>query len=342
MKKLLKTLWAQGCCFFHVPDVLSAMRRDVAILCYHRVVPREKLEGVFSTPWMIVYQDSFERQMQYLRDYYNVMTLSTYFLSIKNGERIPKKTVIVTFDDGWEDNYLHAFPVLKRYGIPATIFLTTGFVGTEKIFWPERVIFSLKNLAEQGADRALPVTLPGFFRESSPGRNLEHDWLKWIETMKDMNDSERNVLVGKLEKLSPKMGASQIKSNRLMTWEQAREMRENGIEFGSHGVTHRLLTSLNIADVRKEIQDSRKTMEKKLGVPVDSFAYPNGNYNERIIEILRDEGYALAVSTDPGLNSKHTDLFRLKRICMDEKTLSDYTGCYSKAVFSSYLSGLLG
>jgi len=341
-RKLLKTFLARGCAFLRVPETLSAIRRDVAILCYHRVIPREKIDSVFSTPWMIVSQDSFALQMRYLRRKYNVMALSAYLFSVKNGETIPRKSVIVTFDDGWEDNYLYAFPILKKYDIPAAIFLTTGFVGTKRIFWPERVLFALKHLEKGCSGKKLPKRLSGFFGENFHSRISEGDRQKWIEIMKRMDELERNTIIDELERISLEMSRGQIESNRLMTWEQARKMHENGIEFGSHGVTHRLLTSLNSAEALKEIQDSKKMLERNMGIQIVIFAYPNGNYNGKIIKILKNENYQLAVTVEHGLNTSKTALFRLKRMCMDEKTLSDYTGKYSQAVFSSYLSGLLG
>jgi peptidoglycan/xylan/chitin deacetylase (PgdA/CDA1 family) len=162
--------------------------------------------------------------------------------------------VIVTFDDGFEDNYTRAFPLLARREIPATIFLTAGYIGGEQ----------LPVLRDHGAPRPL-------------------------------------------------------------SWRQVDEMARHGVEFGAHSVTHRSLTTLDGADLRCEIEDSRSVIERQAGIRTRSFCYPRGDFDARVKQAVRDAGYELACTTLPGVVTPDTHPFSLRRtfIARDD-TLRDF------------------
>ena len=342
MKKFLKTLYARSCFTLRLPALLSLSRRKAPILCYHRVIPEGQRQAILSSPWLLVSQGSFERQMRYLKDHCHLLSLAAFLQFHKHSEALPKRAVIVTFDDGWEDNYLYAFPILERYQIPATIFLTAGFMGTERLFWPEKVSFCLAKLrgSFHGATGIPEFFRPYFDRVSRhPDRAIILDEL--IEEMKRMDPTRRARLISEIERLLPETAGAGSPANRLMNWGQVVEMHKAGIHFGSHGMTHRLLTQLSAEEITEEVRASKTVIEEKLQTEIDMFAYPNGNYNDAIIRILREAGYKLAVTTEPGLNAVGTDPLRLKRKCLDDRTLADHKGRYSEAVFEAHLTGLL-
>jgi len=341
MKKYLKTFLAHGFATLNLPEILSRFSRKIAILCYHRVIPDELRTHVLSSPWLVVSKDSFEKQMRHLREHYHPLPLKKLLWYYENGKDFPPRGVVVTFDDGWADNYFHAFPILKRYRIPATIFLTTDYIETEKVFWPERVSFFLSHI-EKTDPGAIPDFAHSVFKsKSSISRRGKNMLDSFIEFLKDLSPPERSRLILDLAGKAPEIGKDYLKANRLMTWKQVLEMNEAGIDFGSHGATHRILTQLPLAEARNEIKRSKEVLEKKIRERIVAFAYPNGNYNDEILCILREEGFQIALTTERGLNHKKTNLFRLKRLCLDDITLSDFSGKFSEAVFSLYLSGAL-
>jgi len=188
----------------------------------------------------------FENQMQYLSKVYNPISLERMAQYIQNCTSLPSKAIAVTFDDGYRDNYENAYPILKKYHIPATVFLTTGFIGTGEIPRWDKEYYT--------ADKAL-----------------------------------------------------------MLSWEQVREMSDDGISFGAHTLTHPFLTRIPRKQAQREIRLSRDIIEQHIGRPVTTFAYPSGNFDSEIKELVKDAGYTAAVSTMPGYNTMREDVHALKR-----------------------------
>lgn len=217
----------------------------VIILMYHRIndeLPAHNL---------VTRTKAFEEQMQFLHrnpNVYKVIGLKefeTRHPGIFN-ERHPKTKVIITFDDGYRDNYLNAFSVLKKFGFPATIFLTTGLVGTDKKFARY---------------------------DQVPGRDM-------------------------------------------LNWEEIAEMCAHRITFGAHTASHPHLPVLSLAAQRREIAESHDCLNRNLprGEILSTFCYPYGEYNADTIQIVREIGFACALSVIPGINRPDTPPYELRRI----------------------------
>ena len=351
-KRTSKSSWAWFCTFTHLPDLYLRVRHSfcgsaqVPILLYHRVIPSEKLDGVFSLPSIIVRQDTFEKQMRLLAENYRILSLNEFFELRSKTKPPPPKTAIITFDDGREDNYLYAFPILKKYGLPATIFLATEFIGKAKVLWQERVIFLFKKLLSsprglrEVISSAYPEEIKRLLKNINPSKNGENLLLMIIEHLKVMDEDKKNFLVDTLQAALDNPGFP-FELNAFLNWEQIQEMGKFQISFGSHGANHRILTRLKEDEIIYEIVSSKKLIEKELGMAIRVFAYPNGNYNGMIIKALMKGGYQSAVTVDPGINTWDTDLYRLKRINIHEGTSSNVKGNFCKELFAVRLAGLL-
>jgi peptidoglycan/xylan/chitin deacetylase (PgdA/CDA1 family) len=350
--KALKLLWAYFLYYTNFLDLYLCIKHKIlgqnltAILLYHRVIPKESAKNVFSLPGIIVSQDSFEKQMGFLSKKYNVISLDDYINMRQNQNTLFPKTVVITFDDGWKDNYLYAFPILKKYMLPVTIFLTAGFIGTRNVFWPEKVIFLINKLL------ALPESAKRCFRNENTKmlQPMLNDLLKnnnknvslnnLIATLKNWDTNSIDNLIKYLEKcLNAPEDIEDI--NFLLDWDQVREMKEYHVCFGSHGISHSILTGLSNDVIKKEIALSKQSIEKEVKAPVDNFAYPNGNYNENVIAYVKTAGYSSALTVEHGINTSKTDLYRLKRINIHQERLSDLKGNFSEELFAAYLAGLL-
>lgn len=211
------------------------------ILMYHMISDsRSQRERRFACPPLL-----FEKHMDFLiMKGYNFIGLDMAVSYLKQNNGIPAGSVVITFDDGFEDNYTNAFPVLQKRGLPATIFLTAGMLGKSN---------------------------------------------KWME-------------------------ARGFPSKKMLNWAHVRDMHASGIIFGAHTMTHPRLTEMSFAEAVKEIDESKRIIEDKLGSAVDYFAYPFGLFSNEIKEIVEDAGYCAACSTRSGFNEKGTDPYILKRV----------------------------
>lgn len=222
MKVFLKNL------LFYLLNIFTPkLKNRASILMYHSVSDN----NLFFT----VKLGDFERQMNYLcKENFNVIGLAQLFDYLKNKREIPAKTVVLTFDDGYEDNYSNAFPVLKKYNFPATIFLTKG-------------------------------------------------------------DTQLKML------------------NR----EQIKEMHDSGlIDFEPHTINHPKLSKTDLKEAEKEILESKKIIEKELNKKCRFFAYPYGDYNEKIIDIVKNN-FELALTVEKGKVDLSGKLFEIKRNSID-------------------------
>lgn len=213
--------------------------KAVPILMYHKVSPN------FFKSNLRVNPEEFEKQIKYLKEQgFSSLSFEDFILWRKEEGPLPKKPVIITFDDGYEDNYLYAYPVLKKYGFSATIFLIVGKLDKE---------------------------------------------IRW----------ER-------EKRRP--------NSKLLSWDKIKEMKENGMDFGSHTISHPDLTKILRKQIKWEIRKSKRIIEKNLNQKVVVFSYPFGKHNKKIRQLVRKNKYLCAVSAKPGWASKKSNIYSLPRI----------------------------
>ena len=306
---------------------LSSLRHvrhkgKVAILTYHRVVPRSELADHWIQPGMYVAADVFERHMRFLRDQFRVISLQETVDRWTNGDWDKEEQYcVVTFDDGWLDNYQYAYPILRKFEIPATVFLPTDFIGTDAWFWPEKIAYCVKVLTSsaevcrQGASILKkwigieePDTLLACTAEGT-GRNLAD---QVIERCKDLGQRTISELI---ETLSHELAIVLPHERCIVNWEEVARMAQDRISFGSHSCSHRILTQLSIEDVRAELEGSQQVLKSLSGNYVPVFCYPNGNTNVEIQALTKDCGYVAAVGVRPGLEGDRPDqLFDLRRI----------------------------
>lgn len=174
---------------------------------------------------------------------YHVIRLDEYLNCLSSGQLPPERSILLTIDDGYEDNYSLAYPVLKHFGLPSTIFLVSGYVGKAN---------------------------------------------RW---------DENSILTGRT----------------LFDNQEAKEMQKNGISFGAHTRTHPFLTKLSPQKIKEEICQSKLDLEQNLGLPIQFFSYPYGNYDKTVATIVEESGFAGACTTDIGLNTFQTSVFALRR-----------------------------
>ncbi|MCZ7582454.1 MAG: polysaccharide deacetylase family protein [Deltaproteobacteria bacterium] len=305
------------------------------ILCYHRVVdgPLDAYQ-----PGMVVSRALFRRHLEWLGRRFRFLTLEEFARGFLTDEVPAAPCAIVTFDDGWLDNYEVAFPILREMGIPATIFLPTDYIGTGLVYWQSRVERAMRAVYERRhiLARAYP-------EEGQPARAAFVQELLIRETplalMIDRAVLETKVLprgefdevCAFLERIGDVDGDG---PREIVNWDEVRAMAADGIRFGSHSASHRIMTTLSAAENQAEASGSMRVMERELGEAPTCFAYPNGDADDVVAREVRRAGYLCAVTVDTGFANRATDLFGLPRFSMHEG------GAFSGAALDFLLSGL--
>lgn len=315
VKKILSSL-------FSASGILSALEQyylsgKAFILMYHRVLNPADSQRLYVQPGMFVTSNSFSKQIAFLKERFEVVFLEELVKKIVNGEDVGGLCAI-TFDDGWLDNYTEAFPVLKKYGVPATIFLATGFIGTDRIFWPEELCCYLEQgMAVKPESESVPQSYICFNDDINRYRQCQLNTFfdRSIEILKGYSSDDREEVLGFYRSI---LNTDSF-PRQMINWIEAREMLSSGlVRFAAHTVNHEMLDQLSFQKAREEIVKSRADIEHNLGRRVTAFAYPNGNYTENVLNILAESGFTAAVTTRKGFLARDTPLMEIPRIAIHE------------------------
>jgi len=290
--------------YARAPGALERLRGKVAILTYHRVLTAAELGSGYVQPGMYVTAGTFAMHMRYLKEHFSVLGLGELLrLWSGGGWDDSRRYCVVTFDDGWLDNYRHALPVLKRLELPATVFVPTGFVGTDRWYWPDLVA------RLSGHPRA---------REALEALRREFPWLEGddpealIERCKSEPQERIDAL---LASWARQLDVTLPRERQVIDWSEAEEMSAAGVSFGSHSATHRILTHLDATQARAEIEGSWAELRARPVSAVPVFCYPNGDWSASLAEIVAAAGYEAAVTTEFGYESgRPARRYGLKRI----------------------------
>jgi peptidoglycan/xylan/chitin deacetylase (PgdA/CDA1 family) len=284
-------------------------KQHIPIIVYHRV------SKVDDYPWSLtpVSPQDFEKEIRYLIHRYRIISLDELADSFSNLKKLPPKTAVITFDDGYKDVFLNAYPILKKFKVPATVFLTTGHIGTRELFWWDKVGYVIWKTKNSTFDLG---ELGTYYLNSDNDRiqttNVINEILK-IKPHEHKNELIKMIIRHSGVDIPPKLGEELI-----MSWDDIKEMRGNGVNFGAHTVSHPILTRLPLEAARKEILDSKKHIEKELGQEITTFCYPNGepgDYSGDIENILQSNGFKCAITLTPtAFVSPKSRIYELPRI----------------------------
>jgi peptidoglycan/xylan/chitin deacetylase (PgdA/CDA1 family) len=279
----------------------AAMHRDVRILAYHRVLPSvAPADFRFDLDLVSASSEAFRRQLAIVRRRFVPMRFDELADCLDHGRRIPSRAVLITFDDGYDDNYRIAFPLLREAGLSAMFFVSSGHIASGRPYAYDWLVHMLctatqpRLLApELGIDWPLPDARSEGLAER---RRLAGQLLDRIKTL---DAAGQQALVERLQREWDLPDAAGHPDCRPMTWAQLREMHVAGMEIGSHGVDHRMLAKLSPEAMREEVAGSKRAIEAALGAPVTAMSYPVGGrdaYDDAVMAATRDAGYRLACS----------------------------------------------
>lgn len=312
----------------HYSGVLSTIRtrvmRDRAlVLMYHRVRPRG--EGVcdYSPNGMTVSPSEFRMQMEFLLRHYEVVPLARIVAVARGEARAELPLCAVTFDDGWRDVYLHAFPVMKELSIPATVFLTRAFSADGDWHWEERVKFLLasihgrrRQLAAQVAhsveDALVVLGAPGLLGQDENGLPgfLSATARGWRNFDSGLRRRRLEQLENLLELAAP--GAPR----EYLDAAEIRALANHGIQFGNHSATHVNLCEVPAQEVLAELKSAERWINETTGARPAYVAYPYGKLDESVRDQAVQAGYSGGFTTRLGLVAAGADPLAINRVNM--------------------------
>jgi peptidoglycan/xylan/chitin deacetylase (PgdA/CDA1 family) len=313
------------------------------ILMYHRVTE------LANDPYLLaVTPKHFAEQLEVIRRYGAPIRLRQLVEALQDG-KVPKRGVVVTFDDGYADNLYSAKPLLERYDIPATVFVTTGHVGHPCEFWwdeldrlllqpgtlPSRLELSLDGHAWQWElGEAATYTTADYQRDCNwhieredsptPRHRLHRSLYKLLH---NLTATHKRQLLDDLRIWASAQPIGRSTHRTLAVNELAHLAEQQLIEIGAHTVTHPVLGTLPVATQRDEILQSRTRIEELVGRSVLSFAYPHGSYTQDTLAVVRDAGFSFACSSDTAAVRTDSDPFRLPRISMRNWDGESFSRC---------------
>jgi peptidoglycan/xylan/chitin deacetylase (PgdA/CDA1 family) len=293
-------------------------RHKLLIVRYHGITDQQDPPGIENHDRKHISLEKFDRHIAYLTKYYRVIALDEAISWIKSGKRLKPYSAAVTFDDGYKNNYWYAYPILKKYNCPATIYLTTDLIGSNKIFWIDELEYLINHTRQTEV-----VLTPG---QSFYLHTLQ-DKLKGLKSITKFllhQPTEiRHKTIASLKDQLMVYPVAHSRDYQFLDWDEIREMMASGlIRIGSHTCSHPMLTEISFSEQTDEIRNAKAKLEEILGITVKSFCYPYGVYDNRIKELVRESSYSYAVSSEIGLNKlddKDTDFYALKRVPLAEE-----------------------
>jgi peptidoglycan/xylan/chitin deacetylase (PgdA/CDA1 family) len=344
LRNFLKSSLALGLTKSGAAGLLRSGRRSretPLIVGYHRVVQDFDRSAATTIPSMLISARMLEKQLDWLGGHYRLISLDEMGKRMEAGSPTAG-TAAVTFDDGYADVYENAFSILRRKGIPATIFVVTGTIGTSQSMIHDR-LYALLGQALSGAAAPAGV-LAGLhgdcgLRMPEP-RTLTRAGRSTFTALRLFLDTlPQSAILAVIAKLESRFGPNGTDDGLPLSWKMIDEMRSAAVTIGSHGETHALLTHETQERKRDEISGSRETLQARLQTPVDHFAYPDGRFDSGTLIATAAAGYRFGY-TACGHRDSRFPLLTLSRRVLWEHACVDSRGDFSGVVLACLIGGV--
>jgi peptidoglycan/xylan/chitin deacetylase (PgdA/CDA1 family) len=303
------------------------MKASAMVLLYHRIVddPPELLD--FSPSGITIRRDAFDAQMQYILARYRVIPLSRLADMVSKRSTLEDGLCAVTFDDGWRDNYTHAFPIIKQHKVPCTIFLANNFIDGSQWFWESRLKYVLGHIVQRFRDGRVDAADGQVVRQTLARHNaavvleqplpeLRRFLTALVNKLRAHSPREVSMVIAELEELLRLPTLHEPR--RFLNWDEIREMEAAGIDFGVHTMSHLNLERCDLDTAGAEIKESKSVTARSLKRAVPLFAYPFGKSTQAVRRLVADAGFTGGFTTRLGFVKGDSDPFQLNRIDIHE------------------------
>lgn len=293
--------------FVSLLEWVEPERADVLrILTYHRVSPIDAQPNL-SPALLSATPEGFDEQMRYLAEHYHPISVCDLIDFYENATPLPARAVMVTFDDAYRDFAEYAWPIMKRYQIPAALFVPTAYPDQpQRCFWWDRLYHAIKETACPSLDTAIgPISMV------TPEQRMRA-YKKLREYAKTLPNDEAMAW---LDAVYSQLGALPQEGNSVLSWDELRQLHRAGVTLGAHTRTHPMMHRIPLEEAWKEAVGALDDLETRIGKVPPIFAYPGGGFSDDVVNILDKEGFALAFTTVRGLNDlRSADRLRLRRL----------------------------
>ena len=293
---------------------------SLLVINYHRIGDRESTKfdgGIFSCT-----ADAFSEQISFLKTRFRNVNLNQALDIIHGRTSSTGSSFLITFDDGYRDNYDLAFPLLRLHNLSATFFLPTSFIGTGELPWWDIIAYIVKT----SALTTITLSFPGFMHFDISPQHQANSIIRILQAFRHHSLTDTERFIAGLEVACGSCRPTVSDERIFLSWDEAREMQLNGMDFGSHTHTHPVLSKLCIADQLEELTTSRTILERELCRPILTVAYPVGGQGAFTPETQRaaaQAGYTSAFSFYSGTNrSEATKPYDVLRASIDSESQS--------------------
>lgn len=291
----------------------------VYIFNYHRIGDAQKT--LFDRAIYSCNSQALEKQVIDIKNNFEILSTNELHNLYQKNQSFTKRYALITFDDGYIDNYTTAFPILKKHNVNATFFLTTNYVEQKAIPWWDQVAFLLRHSINQ------QYTIPGTERTFTLSkRHIDKTIQRIMYYIKQSKDYSTTDVLEHVKQSFPEANRllSKQKPILFLNWQHATEMSRNGMTIGSHTLNHYILSQLTNDEQVKEISYSKPVIEQKLSLEINTIAYPVGRYhcfNEFSLSTAKEAGYQLGFSNEPGINQSTHNQYQLFRYSVATSSL---------------------
>jgi len=260
----------------------------------------------------VLKQNDFKKQINFIQRHYTIVSLEHYLALPKNERLKIRNPLALTVDDGYRNFYLHAYPVLKEYSLPATMYLPYNFIEQGNWMWQDKNKYILRNARFKEFEFKWENKVYKY--QVNTFKELINNMVRTYELCMRVTLKERDIFSQSFaEAAGIHLPERPIEEFAPLTWDEIREMELNGITFGSHTMNHEILIHTDSKNYIAEISNSKVELENRLGHEITGFCYPNGDYNIEIVNAVQNSGYSYAVTTRGGLNYLNDSFMLIRR-----------------------------
>jgi len=288
------------------------MKPAAVILMYHRI------SNTYVEPnWLAVSPKNFDQHLRFIRRSCQPIRLLDLADAIEN-RTIPPRAVAVTFDDGYLDNLTEALPRLESFQVPATLFVTAGYLGSPREFWWDELPRLIMLSPAVPSSLSIRIQSQDYVWRTNSAEERQDTYLALLSILKPLSMKVKEEIISRLCWWA---GTERLLRDeyRTMTVEELKRFAGSKFtDLGAHTMTHPILPTLSPDMQRSEIVDSAHHLETVLNTPSRTFAYPNGDFSDETIRIVSGTGFRAACTTITGNVKFGDDLFRLRRCAVND------------------------
>jgi peptidoglycan/xylan/chitin deacetylase (PgdA/CDA1 family) len=292
-------------------------RAKAVVAMYHGFTAADAHDGIENHEQKHLHIRTFRAQLEFLKAHYQVIPLGELIQALASGGPLPDRAAVITIDDGYRSIYTVAYPALAALQLPAAVFLATEFVDSRRWLWTDRVEYAVGHAAHDAFDleiggERLQIELKGLAAQKAADKLLR-------SKLKALPQETRDAAVGSLEEAAGARldGATGNDLYEPLHWRETAEMVKSGlVSIGSHTHTHVILARCAPERAAEELRQSKQIIENRLGMPCSLFCYPNGrrgDFNGATKQLLKEQGFAGALTTVYGMNAQGADPYEIHR-----------------------------